>query len=105
MESGGTSSWSNAAVSGYVAWEKKSTPGTENQKTTTTYAIFLVDKGKHGIDAFTKEKEISRSKVSAATTNTYTALSAGNISDTLKSQIKTGFGMAASANPVQCTLK
>ena len=47
MESGGTSSWSNAAVSGYVAWEKKSTPGTENQKTTTTYAIFLVDKGKH----------------------------------------------------------
>ena len=106
MESGGTSSWSNAAVSGYVAWEKKSTPGTENQKTTTTYAIFLVDKGKHGIDAFTKEKEISRSKVSAATTNTYTALSAtGNISDTLKSQIKTGFGMATSATPVQCTLK
>ncbi len=106
MESGGTSSWSNAAVSGYVAWEKKSTAGTENQKTTTTYAIFLVDKGKHGIDAFTKEKEISRSKVSAATTNTYTALSTtGNISDTLKSGIKTGFGMATSATPVQCTLK
>lgn len=110
MESGGTSSWSNAAVSGYVAWEKKSTAGTENQKTTTTYAIYLVDKGKHGIGSFTKEKEISRSKVSAATTTAYSALpatgdNAGKISDTLKSEIKTGFGMAASATPVQCTLK
>ncbi len=110
MESGGTSSWSNAAVSGYVAWEKKSTAGTENQKTTTTYAIYLVDKGKHGIGSFTKEKEISRSKVSAATTTAYSALpatgdNAGKISDTLKSEIKTGFGMAESATPVQCTLK
>lgn len=105
MESGGTSSWSNAAVSGYVAWEKKSTTGTKNQKTTTTYAIYLVDKGKHGIGSFTKEKEISRSKVSAATSNTYTALSNGNIGDNLKSQIKTGFGMTSNVNPVQCTLK
>lgn len=105
MESGGTSSWSNAAVSGYVAWEKKSTAGTANQKTTTTYAIYLVDKGKHGIGSFTKEKEISRSKVSAATSNAYTALSNGNIGDNLKSQIKNGFGMATSAAPVQCTLK
>lgn len=103
MESGGTSSWSNAAVSGYVAWEKKSTTGTKNQKTTTTYAIYLVDKGKHGIDSFTKEKEISRSKVSAATSNTYTALSNGNIGDNLKGQIKSGF--TSNVNPVQCTLK
>lgn len=110
MESGGTSSWSNAAVSGYVAWEKKSTAGTANQKTTTTYAIYLVDKGKHGIGSFTREKEISRSKVSAATTTAYSALpasgaNAGNISDTLKSEIKKGFGMTGPAAPVQCTLK
>lgn len=110
MESGGTSSWSNAAVSGYVAWEKKSTVGTKNQKTTTTYAIYLVDKGKHGIGSFTKEKEITRSKVSAATTTAYSALpasgaNAGKISDTLKSEIKTGFSMAPAATPVQCTLK
>ncbi len=100
MESGGKSSWSNAEIKGYVAWKKetKTTSGT-NTKTTTTYATLLVDAGEHGIDTFTLEKDISRSKVTtAASTNKYaTALS--GISTTVGAN--TAFGKA----PTQCTLK
>lgn len=69
MESGGLSSWSNARVAGYVQWVKTTTAATESteQKVKTSYSIYLVDAGKHGIDAATAETEISRSKVKTAT--------------------------------------
>ncbi len=72
MESGGKSSWSNAEVQGYVAWYKKTTAATAsaNGKTQTTYATLLVDAGQHGLDQFTLETAISRSKVTTAATGT-----------------------------------
>ena len=72
MESGGKSSWSNAEIQGYVAWYKKTTAATAsaNGKTQTTYATLLVDAGQHGLDRFTLETDISRSKVTTAATKT-----------------------------------
>lgn len=72
MESGGKSSWSNAEIQGYVAWYKKTTQATAsaNGKTQTTYATLLVDAGQHGLDRFTLETDISRSKVTTAATKT-----------------------------------
>ena len=78
MESGGKSSWSNAEIQGYVAWYKKTTQAqtdasgniTKNGKTQTTYATLLVDAGQHGLDRFTLETDISRSKVTTAATKT-----------------------------------
>ena len=69
MESGGLSSWSNARVAGFVQWVKTTTAATTSaeQKVKTTYSVYLVDAGKHGIDAVTGETEISRSKVKTAT--------------------------------------
>ncbi|MBR5370005.1 MAG: type II secretion system protein [Bacilli bacterium] len=78
MEQGGKSSWSNARVTGYVKWTKDTTDTVEgegdnaevtDQKVKTTYAIFLVDEGAHGIDAEVAESEISRAKVKTATKN------------------------------------
>lgn len=63
MEKAGKSSWSSADVEGYVQWIKTS----EGEKTRTTYSILLVDTGKHGIDTLTAEEEITRAKVSTAT--------------------------------------
>ncbi len=100
MESGGKSSWSNAEIKGYVAWKKetKTTSGT-NTKTTTTYATLLVDAGEHGIETFTLEKDISRSKVTtAASTNKYANAISG-ISTTVGAT--TAFGKT----PTKCTLK
>ena len=72
MESGGKSSWSNAEIKGYVAWWKETTQATAsaNGKTQTTYATLLVDAGQHGLDRFTLETDISRSKVTTAATKT-----------------------------------
>ena len=70
MESGGLSSWSNAAVKGYVKWVKETKDGNTTdggKKVTTKYSIYLVDAGKHGIGSETEETSISRSKVSTNT--------------------------------------
>ncbi len=94
MESGGLSSWSNARVQGYVEWIKTTTAATNNseQKVKTEYSVYLVDAGKHGIDALTKETEISRSKVKTAT-----SVAAGSVSF----PATTGEG----ATHTECTLK
>ena len=100
MESGGKSSWSNAEIRGYVAWKKETKTSTGTNTTTkTTYATLLVDAGEHGIDTFTLEKDISRSKVTtAASTNKYaTALS--GVTTTV------GANTAFGATPLKCSLK
>ena len=103
MESGGKSSWSNAEIQGYVAWYKKTTAATEsaNGKTQTTYATLLVDAGQHGLDQFTLETAISRSKVTTAATGTKfadakTAVPAANKFDS---------AVTGTVTPVECTLK
>ena len=76
MEQGGKSSWSNARVTGYVKWHKETTDITEgegddaevvDQKVKTTYSIFLVDEGAHGIDKEVLENDLGRAKVKTAT--------------------------------------
>ncbi|MBQ9019403.1 MAG: type II secretion system protein [Bacilli bacterium] len=71
IEQGGTSSWSNAEVKGYVKWVKatKKEEG-KAEKVTTTYYVMLVDAGGHGIENETEEKIISRAKVSTKTSTT-----------------------------------
>ena len=103
MESGGKSSWSNAEIQGYVAWYKKTTAATAsaNGKTQTTYATLLVDAGEHGLDQFTLETAISRSKVTTAATGTKfagakTAVPAANKFDS---------AVTDTVTPVECTLK
>ena len=109
MESGGKSSWSNAEIQGYVAWYKKTTQAqtdasgniTKNGKTQTTYATLLVDAGQHGLDQFTLETAISRSKVTTAATGTKfadakTAVPAANKFDS---------AVTGTVTPVECTLK
>ena len=103
MESGGKSSWSNAEIQGYVAWYKKTTAATAsaNGKTQTTYATLLVDAGQHGLDQFTLETAISRSKVTTAATGTKfadakTAVPAANKFDS---------AVTGTVTPVECTLK
>ena len=103
MESGGKSSWSNAEIQGYVAWYKKTTQATAsaNGKTQTTYATLLVDAGEHGLDQFTLETAISRSKVTTAATSTKfagakTAVPAANKFDS---------AVTGTVTPEECTLK
>ena len=68
MESGGKSSWSNSDVGGYVVWNKKTgTTTSGDTKTRTTYAVLLVDTGKHGFDALTLESDLKRANVKTAT--------------------------------------
>lgn len=109
MESGGKSSWSNAEIKGYVAWWKETTQAqtdttgnvTKNGKTQTTYATLLVDAGQHGLDQFTKETDISRSRVTTATSNSTTKYSAAGSAVPLVSSFKTG----VTATAVECQLK
>ena len=109
MESGGKSSWSNAEIKGYVAWWKETTQAqtdtngnvTKNGKTQTTYATLLVDAGEHGLDKFTKETDISRSRVTTATSNSTTKYSAAGSAVPLVSSFKTG----VTATAVECQLK
>ena len=77
MESGGKSSWSNSDVGGYVVWTKKTGITTAGDtKTRTTYAVLLVDTGKHGFDALTLESDLKRANVKTATETSNTG---GNI--------------------------
>jgi len=65
MESGGTSSWGGAKVTGYVVWQKadQATAGGTQSTTKTTYKISLVDTGKHGIKTYETDQKITRAKV------------------------------------------
>ena len=77
MESGGKSSWSNSDVGGYVVWTKKTgTTTSGDTKTRTTYAVLLVDTGKHGFDTLTLESDLKRANVKTATETSNTG---GNI--------------------------
>ena len=109
MESGGKSSWSNAEIKGYVAWWKETTQAqtdtngnvTKNGKTQTTYATLLVDAGQHGLDQFTLEKNISRSKVTTAVATGHTNYSGAGSAVPAASSFKTG----VTATAVECQLK
>ena len=119
MESGGKSSWSNSDVGGYVVWTKKTGKTTSGDtKTRTTYAVLLVDTGKHGFDALTLESDIKRANVKTATETSNTG---GNIKikdyNTAKAatptiaQVKAVFGDTNVSTettkdaPARCTLK
>ncbi len=103
MESGGKSSWSNAEIKGYVAWWKETTPTTAwaNGKPQTTYATLLVDAGQHGLDQFTKETDISRSKVTTAVATGHTNYSGAGSAVPAASSFKP----SATTTAVECTLK
>ena len=110
MESGGKSSWSNAEIKGYVAWWKETTQAqtatngnvTKNGKTQTTYATLLVDAGQHGLDQFTKETDISRSKVTTSVATNHTNYTAAGSAVPAATSFKPG---ATTPAAVECTLK
>ena len=119
MESGGKSSWSNSDVGGYVVWNKKTgTTTSGDTKTRTTYAVLLVDTGKHGFDALTLESDLKRANVKTATA---TASNGGDIkikdynaaktATPTIAQVKAVFGdtnvstETTSTTPAVCTLK
>ena len=110
MESGGKSSWSNAEIKGYVAWWKETTQAqtdtngnvTKNGKTQTTYATLLVDAGQHGLDQFTKETDISRSKVTTSVATNHTNYTAAGSAVPAATSFKPG---ATTPTAVECTLK
>ena len=110
MESGGKSSWSNAEIKGYVAWWKETTQAqtdtngnvTKNGKTQTTYATLLVDAGEHGLDKFTKETDISRSKVTTSVATNHTNYTAAGSAVPAATSFKPG---ATTPAAVECTLK
>ena len=87
MQSGGLSSWNNAAVQGYVKWNKASSTG----GTKLTFSVLLVDAGKHGIDGEKKETELTRADVKTKTT-----IFAGGTADGEKVPTPSG---------TQCTLR
>ena len=110
MESGGKSSWSNAEIKGYVTWWKETTQAqtdtngnvTKNGKTQTTYATLLVDAGQHGLDQFTKETDISRSKVTTSVATNHTNYTAAGSAVPAATSFKPG---ATTPAAVECTLK
>ena len=66
MEKGGKSSWGNNDVAGIVEWTKAANTGvTSGFK--TTYKVFLIDAGNHGISTKIEEDSLSRSNVLANT--------------------------------------
>ena len=110
MESGGKSSWSNAEIKGYVAWWKETTQAqtdttgnvTKNGNTQTTYATLLVDAGQHGLDQFTKETDISRSKVTTSVATNHTNYTAAGSAVPAATSFKPG---ATTPAAVECQLK
>ena len=105
MESGGKSSWSNSDVSGYITWYKKTDTTNGDNKTRTTYAAMLVDTGKHGIENFTLEKNITRSNVSTATKIAYNHSKPISIDKMSQIVGDEGFKVLDGSQPVKCTLK
>ena len=68
MEKGGKSSWGNNDVVGAIQWVKEANDGvTSGFK--TTYSVFLIDSGNHGISTMTEEASLSRSTVLANTSS------------------------------------
>lgn len=64
MESGGTSPFGGAKITGYVTWTKTVTgEGTETAKTSTVYSVRLADAGGHGFTAEKKEADVRRSAI------------------------------------------
>ena len=59
METVATSSWGGAQITGYVAWTKAAS----GERTTTTYSVCLKDTGNHGMNGFTEETAVTRSKI------------------------------------------
>ena len=69
MESGGTSSFGNANVYGYVLVSKTDTESDDPNspaKTTIEYKIVMGDSGKHGYSGEKTDKELTRSNVNTA---------------------------------------
>ena len=105
MESGGVSSWGNAAVTGYVKWVKTTTSGataSDDQRIKTTYYVYLVDEGSHGIaaDNGLLETQITRRQVSTKTTKGYS-----DFIGTGKTKAKPTKTSSDTKDPVKCTLK
>ena len=59
METVATSSWGGAQITGYVKWTKAAS----GERTTTTYSVCLADAGGHGMNAFSEESAVTRSKI------------------------------------------
>ena len=68
MEKSGKSSWGKNDVRGYVKWVKEAKTGDTESGFTTTYSIYLVDSGLHGIDVEKEEKDVIRSNVKVKAT-------------------------------------
>lgn len=90
LESGGTSSWGNADVYGYVSWVKTEHVAGSEKDIKTAYSIKLVDEGNHGIKDQKPESELTR---------TYVLSSGATLDD---GAIPTG---ASGATVWQCQLK
>ena len=105
MESGEKSSLSNSDVSGYITWYKKTDTTNGDNKTRTTYAAMLVDTGKHGIENFILEKNITRSNVSPATKIAYDHSKPISIDKMSQIVGDEGFKVLDGSQPVKCTLK
>lgn len=65
MEKGGKSSWGNNDVVGVVEWNKEANTGGVTSGFKTSYKVFLVDAGNHGISSLVGENDLSRSNVEA----------------------------------------
>ena len=79
MESGGKSSWGNNDVVGVIKWVKEAINNSVTGGFKSTYSIFLIDRGNHGIDTMTEEKSLTRTVVKTSTTKTYGSASEGAI--------------------------
>ena len=82
MEQGGTSSWSNAQVKGYVVVKKTVTAATatRNAQQKYEYAIVMIDSGKRGIESLTMEKAITKNSVKPGGTRAFIVAPAGDAS-------------------------
>lgn len=84
MESGGTSSFGNAPMYGWVKVTKTDTESTdpnEPAKTTIKYVIMVGDSGKHGYASERTDKELTRTNVNTALGSFPTNATAGNGTD------------------------
>ena len=99
MEKIGKSSWGSSDVKGYVKWVNAETTAsgstTGNVGFKTTYSVYLIDEGLHGMTE-TAENSISRSSVKTKVSGV-TAFS-----DVLQVPTKAA---STDPDPVECTLK
>lgn len=98
MEKIGKSSWGSNDVKGYVKWVKEETVGagsTGNVGFKTTYSVYLIDEGLHGMTE-TAEDSISRSSVKTKVSDVTT------FSGVLQVPTKAA---STDPDPVECKLK